>query len=120
MSIEKQSFDFARDIIKQVIALSSTIPALMITFSKDFVTNLPADVKCIAFWSWGFFLSSVFFGILSLMALTGILASKVKNNNGSKKNGILKPNLRLFAGIQITLFFIGLFLVIYFGWKAAS
>ena len=116
MDADKQSFEFARDVVKQVIGLSSAIPALMITFSKDFVSNLPQEVKYIAFWSWGFFLGSVFFGILTLMALTGVLAERVEANSTA---GILKLNVRIFAGVQIALFFIGLALVVYFGWNAA-
>jgi hypothetical protein len=116
MDADKQSFEFARDVVKQVMGLSSAIPALMITFSKDFVSNLPQEVKYIAFWSWGFFLASVLFGILALMALTGVLAERVKSNS---TNGILKPNVRILSGIQIVLFFVGLALVVIFGWKAS-
>jgi hypothetical protein len=50
------------------------------------------------------------------MALTGVLAERVKANS---TDGILKPNVRIFSGIQIGLFFIGLALVVYFGWKAS-
>lgn len=119
MDIEDQSFAFSRDVVKQVITLSTAIPALMITFAKDFVSNLPPDVKSIAFWSWGLFLASVFFGLLTLMAITGVLAKRVGEQSESSDKGILSPNIRLFAGIQIGLFFVGLALVVYFGWKAA-
>ena len=50
------------------------------------------------------------------MALTGVLAERVEANSTA---GILKPNVRIFAGVQIALFFIGLALVVYFGWNAA-
>jgi len=72
----QMAFEFAADLAKQLITLSTGILALTITFTKDLLKRVPAGKLWTLKAAWvGYFLTIVF-GILSLMALTGILAPK--------------------------------------------
>lgn len=123
MDAEEKSLDFAHEVTKQFLSLATAVPALMITFAKDFVSPLGANVKVYAFWSWGCFLLSVLFGLLTLMAMTGLLAERAKLGPDAMPaagHGLaMRSNLRWFAGIQIVVFFVGMVFVVIFGWKAA-
>ena len=126
MDFEEKAIEFAQEQTKQFISLASAIPALMITFSKDFVSPLAPTVKNFAFYSWGFFLMSVFFGLLTLMALTGALANRAAaqiqasaEKSTFSKIPLIPSNARVYAAIQVITFFIGLVLVVIFGWKAS-
>lgn len=153
---QKKSFDFAADIVKQLITLSTAIITLSVTFSKDIIgVNNDFPVTLLAI-SWGLFIFSLFCGILTLMALTGTLQPQ-KNDNDSDKakredesskeqkaiitkqiideaasKGILledigdsdfsvyKKNVRLFSGLQILFFIIGLISTAVFGYCLLS
>ena len=107
----KTAFEFARDTAKEFLTLATGIIALTITFSKDFVRTVPPSARMFAVLSWGAFLLSVFFGLLTLMALTGSLEKQ-------KEFSIYDSNIRLPAGAQILTFFAGLVLAVVFGIKA--
>lgn len=69
----EKAFDFARDATKQLIALSTGILTLTITFAKDIlrdVTGLPRGLLGLA---WLGYLVSVVAGVWVLLALTGTL-----------------------------------------------
>jgi hypothetical protein len=96
--IEK-AFDFAADLAKQLITLSTGIIALILAFFEKsvpahttgiLVSYLTGPLLC--------FLISIVFGIGALMALTGQL---VKNGTSATPNA--KPP-RLFSAAQIILF----------------
>lgn len=122
MNSEEKALDFAQDVTKQFLALASAIPLIMITFSKDFLIAVATEAKSYALISWAFFLLSVFFGLLTLMALTGTLARRAaassadNSSPGPGTTAIMTSNVRIFAALQITTFFIGLMLVVIFGW----
>lgn len=125
MDAEEKSFEFAQDIIKQLLALATGIPAFMITFSKDFAQNITGCSKLLALWSWGFFIASVLFGLLALMSLTGVLASVNEKFSGKPKSktkggGIYSANIRIFTVLQMLAFFVGLVLVGFFGWSGIT
>jgi uncharacterized membrane protein len=111
----KYAFDFARDTVKQFLTLATGLIALTITFAKDFVSSVPADAKIYALWSWTFMLVSVFFGLWSLMALTGSLG---KHKDTHNELSINSKNISVPAGLQVLLFLIGLALLVVFGVKA--
>jgi hypothetical protein len=69
----KLAFEFARDTTKQLITLSSGIIAVTIIFAKDFVGKVDSSTQTWVLCAWGAFLVSVFFGLWTLMALTGSL-----------------------------------------------
>ncbi len=58
------------------------------------------------------------FGLLALMALTGTLAKLHKFPNLANE-GIMTPSIRLFSGLQIVLFVVGLACLGVFGYKAS-
>jgi hypothetical protein len=109
----KVAFEFARDTTKEFIAFASAIIALTITFSKDFISGAGEQHRDLALWSWGAFLASIFFGLLTLLALTGMLGD-------SKPLNIYKPSVRVFSGLQILLFFVGLILTVVFAVKSVD
>jgi hypothetical protein len=93
----KATFDYAQESTKQLITLATGIIALMITFLTDFVKSVPPEAKPFALGSWLLYLISVFFGILTLNGLTGIL---------TKPNpSIYKPGVRILALLQEGFFF---------------
>jgi hypothetical protein len=56
--------------------------------------------------------------------MPGVLAkradhSTVVETTAASDLGVMSPNVRRFAGIQIVAFFVGLALVVIFGWRAA-
>jgi len=113
--LTKFTFEFARDVIRQFLTLATGIIALTITFSKDFVSTAPDEVRVFALWSWGFMLISIFFGLWALLALTGSL-DRSKENESELSIG--DKNITRPASIQIVSFFVGLIFVVVFGIKA--
>lgn len=109
----KLAFEFASDLSKQLITLSTAILALTITFTKDIlgVKGKPIHLLLI---SWIFYLVSIFFGIWSLMALTGTLVPV--DNADSNEVTELGFNVRLPAALQILTFILSTALIIRYGW----
>jgi hypothetical protein len=66
---EKKAFDFAADLTKQLITLSTGIVTITLLLSKDLV-----GPRVFALLAWTFYLLSTVFGLWALMALTGTLA----------------------------------------------
>ena len=106
----KTAFEFARDSTQQLITLATAIVALAITFSKDFVGTVNPWAKCFAIASWGAFLFSVFFGLWTLLALTGSLADASAESPTIRKPNVTTPSL-----LQIGAFALGIFLTLVFG-----
>jgi len=125
---EKKAFDFAAETTKQLITLSTVIIALTITFSKDIIGGADNEARVCIFWAWGLFIASVFFGILTLMALTGTLQQRKKNkteeesenNLKEKEISIYRFNIRLPSILQIFLFLAALILTAIFGCKSIT
>lgn len=135
---QKKSFDFAADITKQLITLSTAIITLTVTFSKDIVGVGDTLPKILLVWTWGIFILSIFFGILTLMALTGTLQPlskekkeiKDENSNDASEKAqeivvddfsditINKGNTRRFSTIQILLFVGALIMTAIYGYKS--
>ena len=68
----KLAYEFASDLSKQLITLSTAILALTATFTKDLLKTRRWNLLLVL--AWIGYLSSLVFGIMSLMALTGELA----------------------------------------------
>src|SRR5689334_20583813 len=71
----EMSFSFAQETTKQVLTLSTAVVAFTVTFSKDIVTGTSYDARTYITTSWILFLLSIFFGLMTLCALTGVLGS---------------------------------------------
>jgi len=131
-----KAFDFASETTKQLITIATGIIALMVTFSKDVVGQSVASEKTLLLWTWGIFITSIIFGILTLMALTGTLQPKANNQSTEQnqeqeqqENNVPKTeidlninnfNIRLFSGLQLLFFIIGLCLTAWFGYKSLN
>ena len=111
----KKAFDFAQESTKQFITLATGIITLTITFSKDFIISVPPGARCFALASWLCFLASVFFGLWTLLALTGTLEP---GTVASTPPSIRGKNIAIPSALQILTFFAGLLLTVVFGLKA--
>ncbi len=107
----EKSFDFAQETVKQLIALSTGVVALTVTFSEDVLGDKAAEVADTLTRSWIAFLVSIVFGVWSLMALTGSLGAKDSPE-------IYGWGVRLPAILQILAFAIGMVLTIKVGASA--
>lgn len=106
----QKAFDFAQESTKQMIALSTGIIAVSITF-KDFVGTVSGPARTLVFISWIFFLASVFCGLWVLMALTGTL----EPNDATTPASIRGKNVTTPAMLQSVTFFVGLLFAVIFG-----
>lgn len=127
---EQKAFDFAADTTKQLITLATGIIALTITFSKDIIGASELSNSSLIFWSWGLFIFSIFFGIWTLMALTGNLQPMKKNkkpdeneiedtstevNSESCSININTRNVKIPSILQILSFILALVFTVLFG-----
>jgi len=91
--IEK-SFDFAADLVKQLITLSTAVIAITITFAKDIIGVASSGNNFLLVSAWVSFFLTILFGVWALMALTGTLEPL------SNKSEINPPSIR---GLNCTL-----------------
>lgn len=113
----KKAFDFAADLVKQLISLATGIIALTITFSKDFLQSKSAPIaRNFAMVAWSAFVVSIFCGIWALMSLTGTLDQK----SGPKPAPVTirAPNIIVPSALQILFFVGGLVMTIIFAIEA--
>lgn len=104
-----KAFDYAQEVVKQLITLATAIIALTITFGTDVFENLAGQSVALRLvrLSWAAFILSVPIGVFALMKLTGEL------NKSAPR--IMDSGVRLFAGAQIVLFLVGLALTLAYG-----
>jgi hypothetical protein len=116
MNIEIQkSFDFAADLVKQLITLSTAIIAITVTFAKDiFVVSGSCAFEWL-FAAWIMFFICIFFGIWTLMALTGTLNPIKQSQHSLTIQGV---NCRVPASLQILTFLLGLAFTITYAIKS--
>ena len=110
------AFNFASNTVNQVIALSSGILALTVTFAKDhLVDSTTSRGLGILKMSWVFQIMSIVCGLWSLMSLTGQVAStKLKNPS------IWSTSVTLPVSLQFALFLLGLMSLIWVAWIVFS
>ncbi|EJL7851815.1 hypothetical protein HJ093_22410 [Vibrio parahaemolyticus] len=109
--LNDKAFDFAADLAKQLISLSTIIIAITVTFSKDVFENPTDCEKQALLYAWVSYFSCIIFGIWLLMALVGTLA-ETKLDKSSKT--ITAANCRVPSFLQILSFLVGLFFTIYY------
>lgn len=134
---EKKAFDFAADVTKQLITLSTAIITITITFSKDIINFADNSAKNYLLWAWILFIATVFFGIWTLMALTGTLQplKKGTSNNQPEPDANSNPptentieincsintnNIRIPSMIQILCFIVALSFTIVYGYNSLN
>ena len=73
----KKSYDFAADLSKQMITLSTAIITLCVAFTDKVFTSEAAQANSIwLMWSLGVFVASISVGVFHLMGLTGQLGKE--------------------------------------------
>ena len=129
---KKKAFDFAADLTKQLITLSTAIITITVTFSKDIIGVIDDSNKYLLLFSWIVFIISILLGLMTLMALTGNLdpmPQKRSKNEDESKHEPIEPNPTLTitsknvtstAKWQVWTFLIALVLTCWYGYKAAT
>ena len=110
-----KAFDFASDLAKQLITLSTGILALTITFTKEFVKDFEVVRPRLLLVTWVSYLLAILMGIATLMSLTGSLANPTPSTPGIPE---FLPGVFLFAGAQILAFLAGTISLISYAWSA--
>lgn len=118
MNFREKSFDFAADVSKQLITLSTAIITVTITFSKDILGGVTDTNKYWLLVAWGMFVVTIFFGVWTLMALTGSL--EPIEGNDIDAPSINSKNIRIPACLQVFFFIVALILTIVYGFKSIT
>ena len=103
----QKAFDFAQDAAKQIIALSTGILTLTITFFKDFAAGGSETARDVMIAAWILFVLSVLLGIAQLLALTGQL--KLSDPT------VYAANVRVLAGAQQVVFIVAIIVAVWAG-----
>lgn len=111
MDPQEKAFEFAGETVRQLLALATGVIALTVTFAKDIIEPGSRALPWMK-WGWALFGASIFFGILTLMAIAGQLHEAAAS---SKAPNMYATNIRLFANLQIWICFLALVLTIRFG-----
>lgn len=117
-----KSFDFAADVTKQLIALSTAILSLCVAFTdKIFSSSAAQSHSTSLLVSLGLFVLSIILGILTLMALAGHLGNPKKKatEDAQKPSPIYSGNVRTFSVIQMLLFVAAIVMAMIYVWKAS-
>src|SRR5687767_8802963 len=101
------SFEFAKEVVTQVLTLSTGVIGLSVTFAKDINTAVTTVDRRWLRSSWIMLLVSVVFGVWTLMALTGTLATGTPADAA-----IYKSNITIPSTLQIVTFVAGLGLLV--------
>ena len=116
--LKEKAFDFASETTKQLISLSTAIIGLTVTFGKDSGGSFNPTAQAWLVGVWVIFVLSIIFGILTMMALTGVLDPLTSQAN--QNPSINTKSIRLFSTLQILTFVLGLICACFFGYAAAS
>lgn len=108
----EKAFDFAADLTKLLITLSTGVLALTITFREKVAAETAHDWAVVT--AWVLFLASALAGVWTLMALTG----ELERLNGNQPPSIRGRNVTIPSLIQIIFFVSGFGLVVWFGAQA--
>lgn len=104
----KKSFDFASDIIKQVITLNAAIITITVSAARFIFADADPRVLNLMFYSWIFLILSITFGIMGYMQLTGELA---RPSGDDGRPDVYKRAVVFFVSFHLLFFLIGVFLV---------
>ena len=117
----EKSFDFAADVSKQQLTLSTAVIALTITFSKELLQGVPPGTRWLLLLSWLAYVISIIAGLMTLMSLTGTLALNWESPaTSSTDKSINRRGLRICAIAQACLFLLGTVLAVGYGIAAGS
>jgi len=111
-----KAFDFAAELVKQLLTLATGLIAITVTFSKDVFATEGSHLSLWLLGSWVVLLISIGSGLMGLMALTGAL-DPMENSNAVPS--INAPNARFFIGLQSALFGVGLVCVVVYAFAGS-
>lgn len=127
---QKKAFDFAADLTKQLITLSTAIITLTVTFSKDIVGGVNHSLLYLLIGTWATYILSILLGLSTLGALTGNLdpkSKKVKGTDGKVTETPVAPTLTITSDNvtstskwQVFTFILALILTCVYGFLSAS
>jgi hypothetical protein len=101
------SFDFAKEVVTQVIGLCTAVVAVSATFAKDFqVSDKVVDYRWL-FTAWVLLLISLVFGVLTLMSMAGTLAGQKV-----QPDAIYAFSIASKAVVEILAFLAGVILIV--------
>jgi uncharacterized membrane protein (DUF485 family) len=138
-----KSFDFAADVTKQLIALSTAIISLCVAFTdKIFSSSAAQSHSTVLLIALLLFVASIIFGIITLMALAGHLGRPKQKtstdaqplqeeqpenhqpsqqiNTQTAQSPIYNGNVRFFSMGQMMLFVAAIIVAMLYVWKASS
>lgn len=121
-----KSFDFAADVTKQLIALSTAIISLCVAFTdKIFSSDVAQSYSDWLLTSLIFFVVSIVLGIATLMALAGHLGNpqnekQTDNPQHTTPSPIYKGNVRVFSILQMVTFIIAIIIAVVYVFKAST
>ena len=116
--VTQKAFDFASDLTKQLITLSTAILTLTAVLTKLIFERVPKRMMPTLRAAWMFYLASILFGIAHLMALTGTLARPPSGKLTAES--IYGSNARIHSLGQVITFLLGTILIIRYAWPVAS
>lgn len=106
----EKSFQFVLETTKQIIALSTFIIGITITFFEN-LCEQGNNIKHIFPYTWLLFLLSIFCGLCVLLNLSGTLGNVKEIPSGNVS--IYRKNIRLCMFAQLISFFVALALAVY-------
>jgi hypothetical protein len=111
MDWNEKAFESAGQTVREMLALATGVIALTVSFAGDLIPRGSRAVPWMTA-AWITLSASIFFGILTLMAITGNLSRAAKTNTPPDP---FAKNIIVFANLQVWLCFLGLLLTIRFG-----
>jgi hypothetical protein len=111
MDYHEKAFEYAGETVRQVLTLATGIIALTVTFAHDIIEPGSQALPWMQ-WAWTLYGISIFFGILTLMAIAGNLNEAATSNTIPN---MYAQNIKLFGNLQIWICFLALILTIRFG-----
>lgn len=109
-----RAFDFAQDVTKQLLTLSTAVITITISFADNLAERAPCDARSVLFISWGLFALSIVLGVFTLLNLTG----RVENAEDAQSEGIYSGAVRAMSIGQIICFLLAFVGIVYFGARA--
>jgi hypothetical protein len=113
---EVMLMDSSRDLIKQMISLSTIILGITLTFWKETPAEIPQRWRWTLPAAWLLFFISVVAGVIAFMLHTGSLYDAIHHPEIIQKRGkLMDPLVQVSAGIMQIAFVLGTLLVMNYG-----
>lgn len=123
-----KTIDFSSQTVQLLLSLSTGVLAFSITFSKEIAPSAPNSVRRYLTMAWLLYFLSIPFGVVTMMAFTGLLTeldlifleSLNSNISISRLEGlsVTSPQITIPAMLQFISFFLGVFCTFIYGFKS--